>query len=545
MRIYLCCSFLNSVQGQVLTHSYTFDTYEGTNLYNHVTGTFDAAIHTAGSGTYTIHAEEGTLALNGSSNVDGAYVTLPETLLATNAPAITVETWATTDVLRQFSRIFEFGYNSTGSGTPGFLFVAISPNSSDNPVIRANIGTVSGSGVAQHPCDVSGYDTGEEHLITYVANDQNITLYIDGVNKGSVACGTETLHFFNSLNNGTNTPTHYLGKAHWKNDDYWDGSFNEFNVYVGAMTDTQVAARYAAGTDSVKATAQVSNLIGNAMGYWDGTRATFGKVTTLADLRGNTHFLQGINMKFQTGTESRTGYEKIQGNNANGIVFGENATSGHCEYRVASNTADPILDLGTSSDPTENDFTVAARVYLNSYSETTINDFVRAGSISGLPQVTYGIGADRGNFSLFLTPEGENTFQTFSISDYQMEGGRWYDVAAIFSAESQPSITLYVLDSATGELLGDAFYEVDFNQLESYAEQSRNFMFFAVPSDPNTHAHNDGGLLDYVGIWNEALSLDQIQILAGVTDAHAVPEPSTWGLLGLGIGCLFLWRRRR
>ena len=55
----------------------------------------------------------------------------------------------------------------------------------------------------------------------------------------------------------------WLGRSQFIADGYWGGKFNEFRLYTGAMTPSQVAASFAAGPGSLPValpslTAQVS-----------------------------------------------------------------------------------------------------------------------------------------------------------------------------------------------------------------------------------------------------------------------------------------------
>jgi hypothetical protein len=50
--------------------------------------------------------------------------------------------------------------------------------------------------------------------------------------------------------NGINDINVWLGKSQW-NDPYFNGQFDEFRIYNGALSDQQLAASYAAGPNAL------------------------------------------------------------------------------------------------------------------------------------------------------------------------------------------------------------------------------------------------------------------------------------------------------
>src|SRR5205814_6992420 len=62
-------------------------------------------------------------------------------------------------------------------------------------------------------------------------------------NGQRVATGAATIPL-----NRINDINVWLGKSQW-NDPYFNGQFDEFRIYNGALSDQQIAASYAAGPD--------------------------------------------------------------------------------------------------------------------------------------------------------------------------------------------------------------------------------------------------------------------------------------------------------
>jgi len=50
--------------------------------------------------------------------------------------------------------------------------------------------------------------------------------------------------------NGINDVNVWLGKSQW-NDPYFNGQFDEFRIYSGVVSDTAIAASFAAGPDAL------------------------------------------------------------------------------------------------------------------------------------------------------------------------------------------------------------------------------------------------------------------------------------------------------
>lgn len=64
-------------------------------------------------------------------------------------------------------------------------------------------------------------------------------------------------------------------------------------------------------------------------------------------------------------------------------------------------------------------------------------------------------------------------------------------------------------------------------------------------STSNTQNFIDSAKLDNIGIWNKALSTDEVKELNGLPTNSAVPEPTTATLSLLGLASLLMRRRRR
>lgn len=182
--------------------------------------------------------ESGSAVLDG---VDG-YVDLPNGVLSSLGNA-TIETWATYNGGNAWSRLFDLGVSVGGEDVQGagqdyLLFTPKTP--AGFPRFYANQPNGGDTAVISLP----GYfPVGKEvHVVVTYSYTANVTrIYMDGVLLATGPAGFP-LSSLNDVNN-------WLGRSQY-NDPYFKGSYNEFRLYDGAMTASQVAASFAAGPDA-------------------------------------------------------------------------------------------------------------------------------------------------------------------------------------------------------------------------------------------------------------------------------------------------------
>jgi len=229
----------------VLVHRYSFSETPGSTTVKDSVGNADGTI----VGTGAVFDGNGQLVLPGgtSSSADpsviAAYVDLPNHIInvLTNA---TFEAWVTWQGSGPWQRIFDFGTSlsgedvSTGNGNYIFLTPQGDVNlhySARDPVTGAEPAPLNGPGPMI---------TNTEILITavydYTANVAR--LYTNAV---LVASGQAPVAL-----TGIDDVNNWLGRSQWP-DALFQGKYNEFRIWDGALLPDQVAADYAAGPDSV------------------------------------------------------------------------------------------------------------------------------------------------------------------------------------------------------------------------------------------------------------------------------------------------------
>ncbi|MBI4659262.1 MAG: hypothetical protein HY735_10510 [Verrucomicrobia bacterium] len=219
-----------------LVHRYSFSDAAGSTVVKDSAGTADGAL--VGTGTFA----GGKLTLTGT---DG-YVDLPNGIISSLTNA-TFEAWVTWNSARTWERIFDFGNSTAGEDASGagetYLFLTPLGGSG---VVRFASTVNSGGGEMPVLNGAARLIAGQEtHLVvTYNMALGVARLYVNGQRVASGAA-TIPLNTINDINN-------WLGRSQW-NDPYLNGDFNEFRIYDGALSDTDVAASYAAGADALPA----------------------------------------------------------------------------------------------------------------------------------------------------------------------------------------------------------------------------------------------------------------------------------------------------
>ncbi|HUR44291.1 MAG TPA: LamG-like jellyroll fold domain-containing protein [Candidatus Saccharimonadales bacterium] len=178
----------------------------------------------------------GTLTMNG---VDG-YVDLPNGIISSLSNA-TFEAWVTYSDTRSWARVFDFGSNDAeDTQNAGSNYVTFTPRGPTNFRFEAKAGGAGPSpvifGAGPLVTDL------EVHIaVTYNELGKIARVYTNGVlvDSGLITVPLATISDFNN----------WLGRSQF-NDPYFKGSFNEFRIYEGAMTPSQVAASFTGGPDA-------------------------------------------------------------------------------------------------------------------------------------------------------------------------------------------------------------------------------------------------------------------------------------------------------
>jgi hypothetical protein len=203
------------------------------------------------------------LALTGQVNPI-TYLDLPSDLIS-GYDAVTIEVVGTF-VNANNNRLFEFGDYSLGDGMTYFSHTPNQSRAFTAAPLPVRNGSQGGGGQGEASA-TTGQNAGRVH-ITVVANEvaRTIHYYVNGALAASVT------------NNNVNISTivnarSFLGRSVWIGDPLLNGTIDEYRIYYGAMTPTEVASSFAAGTDPAL-TAAVGG--GNVTVTWPATQVSEG-----------------------------------------------------------------------------------------------------------------------------------------------------------------------------------------------------------------------------------------------------------------------------
>ena len=206
------------------------------------------------------------LALDGGSGETAAYVDLPNYFLSRHARAnggsgtLTLEGWVTvTSSAPVWARIFDFGSslpssleitgpgNANGGGTEGRDYLMLSAYNGNDTNFRRlewrNFDPQRNNGVltADHP--TATFNSEFHFVVTVDEITKKARVYENGarVSESNLTWGLDKLNDNNC----------WLGRSNWTDDGNMAGTFNEFRVYSGIMTEAQAAASATAGPGTV------------------------------------------------------------------------------------------------------------------------------------------------------------------------------------------------------------------------------------------------------------------------------------------------------
>jgi PKD repeat protein len=230
----------------VLAHRYSFEGAPGSTFIADSIGTAHGTLF--GSGALT---GDGKLNLSGANG----FVDLPNGIIS-SLGNVTLEAWLTWNGGNQWQRIFDFGSNSGGEGAQGtgLTYLALTPRSGGD-AFRFMITTNSGGGeIAAQSAQMlpAGQQVHLAASYDFLAGTSSLFLNGQHIATGAAAV---PLNLINDVNA-------WLGKSQW-NDPYFNGQFDEFRIYNGAVSDQQILASFVAGPDALvgpvpKLTAQLN-----------------------------------------------------------------------------------------------------------------------------------------------------------------------------------------------------------------------------------------------------------------------------------------------
>lgn len=225
--------FPEGVPGKpLLLHRYSFNETQGTTITDSAGGANGTLV---GNGILS----DGKLVLT-----NGAYVDLPNRIIS-GLTNITIEAWVSWNGPQDSSwqRIFDFGNNSNGEGNQGTgtSFFFITPRSGSGTLL---VSVNAGGGNYR---DINVPIMPLNQLIHIVFSYDRLAgisrLYINGQRVATGVADID-LALIDDVNN-------WLGRSNWP-DPAFNGVFDEFRIWSGAMTDPEVAQYYSAGPNSLE-----------------------------------------------------------------------------------------------------------------------------------------------------------------------------------------------------------------------------------------------------------------------------------------------------
>ena len=151
------------------------------------------------------------------------YVSLP-TGIVSGLADFTIAAWVNLNSTATWSRLFDFG-----SGTTNYMFLGLMGGSGLRFAINSGGGEQQINGTNALP-------TGAWTHVAVTLNGSIGTLYVNGV-----AVGVNYAMTLNPASLGT-TPSNYLGKSQFPPDPYLSGRMDDFRIYRGALSPSDVAS---------------------------------------------------------------------------------------------------------------------------------------------------------------------------------------------------------------------------------------------------------------------------------------------------------------
>jgi hypothetical protein len=238
-----------------LTHRYTFNDWAGTTpsgtRVRDGIGTGDGFVLGNGA-TYT----SDRVNLPGGSSATAPYVDLPNGLLSINGAALggsgelTFEGWFKATGNRNWGRIFDFGYTSTGEivgpggSGDGLDYLMLSAQwGGDTGTRRTELRNAYPADAGQFNRDFATTDFNKDthFAVTWKESTGVISTYANGVQVTTMTVPTQ-MSDINDVNV-------WLGRSTWIGDDNVQGEYDEFRVYSKVLSASEMSFNQTTGPD--------------------------------------------------------------------------------------------------------------------------------------------------------------------------------------------------------------------------------------------------------------------------------------------------------
>ncbi len=165
-------------------------------------------------------------------DLDGTndYVSLP-TGAVNGLTACTIAAWVYLDAAGSWSRLFDFGNNTS-------VNMYLTPRSGTSGPVRFAI-TTGGSGAEQRINGLSALPAGAWTHVAVTLNGSLGILYVNGTEVGRNTAMTLTPSSLGV------TTQNYIGRSQYSPDPYLNGRVDEFRIYANALSAPEVAMLYA------------------------------------------------------------------------------------------------------------------------------------------------------------------------------------------------------------------------------------------------------------------------------------------------------------
>ena len=259
---------------------------------------------------------------------------------------------------------------------------------------------------------------------------------------------------------------------------------------------------------------------------------TLAGLTTLSLAMGTTSADAGLMMYFDFNSASGSTVSDLSGNGQDGTLNGTSTLTadggGHTGLagdRALTFSGDNFFTATSTVSPGSGDFSVSFWYRTSASGTLAMVDHSQSPDNTQGYQMFASVGG--GNLTLWDSSAANNSASTAGLATGDLNGSAWRHIAISVDRTGTNTMRIYING-----------VETDSTSLVALTDPI-NFGLLQLGTFNNGQVDSDGFIDDYA-IFDEALS--QSQIIA-IRDGAPVPEPGSLALLGLG--GLFIFRRRR